>query len=88
MADPYPTFAHFVREIHARHPQFSYLHGIEGHEPGDQLDFLRAIWRADPSASQVFFSASRHDRDTALATAVKGDAVVFGRYFISNVSTP
>lgn len=87
MKDPYPTFSHFVSQIRERHPQFAYIHGVEGHEPGDQLDFLRKIWKEDPSRSQIFLSASRHDLQSALQTAdEKNDVVVFGRHFISNVS--
>ena len=87
MEDPYPTFSYFVSQIRERHPDFAYLHGVEGHEPGDQLDFLRKIWQEDPSRSQIFLSASRHDLQSALRYAdEKNDVVVFGRHFISNVS--
>ena len=89
MADPYPTFAHFVSQIRARYPRFAYLHGVEGYESGDQLDFLREIWRrGDPATtSQVFLSASRHSFESAVRHADdKGDVVVFGRHFIANVS--
>lgn len=84
MPDPVPTFTYFVQQLKARHPDLAYLHGIEGKEPGDSLDFVREIWSGDGKG--VFVSAGGFSRESALRLAEeKGDIVAFGKYFISNV---
>lgn len=84
MPDPVPTFTYFVQQLKARHPDLAYLHGIEGKEPGDSLDFVREIWSGDGKC--VFVSAGGFSRESALRLAEeKGDIVAFGKYFISNV---
>lgn len=84
MPDPVPTFTYFVQQLKARHPDLAYLHGIEGKESGDSLDFVREIWSGDGKG--VFVSAGGFSRESALRLAEeKGDIVAFGKYFISNV---
>lgn len=83
MKDPVPTFSYLVSELKVRQPEIAYLHVVEGQEPGDSNDFLRDIWKVNGG---VFLSAGGHQREDAFEYANKGDVVVFGRWFISNVS--
>ena len=102
MQDPVPQFTHFVTELRARHPDLAYLHliepRVEGYmsrndediEAGESNDFLRVIWK-DPKNLQngsVYLSAGGYTPPQALKNAEENDdeLVVFGRYFISNVS--
>jgi len=87
MSDPIPTFRYFVQQLKTRHPKLAYLHGIEGKQPDDSLDFVRDIWSKDGQG--VFLSAGDHSRESALRFAEeKGDVVAFGKWFISNPDLP
>ncbi|KAH8109473.1 FMN-linked oxidoreductase [Phellopilus nigrolimitatus] len=88
MADPVPQFAHFAAELRRAHPGLAFLHVVEGHRPGDSVDFLRDVWRAGAQEGSVFLSCLGHDRASALRHAEKGDVVVFGKLFISNPDLP
>lgn len=98
MQHPEPTFAYLVSTIRATYPRFSYIHVVEPRIagsterealPSESNDFLRSIWKGPDSERNhsVYFSAGGYDIEGALKGAEeKGDVVVFGRYFISNVS--
>ncbi|THH03299.1 hypothetical protein EW145_g6368 [Phellinidium pouzarii] len=88
MADPIPTFSHYVTEIRKRNPDLAYLHAVEGAMEGDSNDFAREIWGVGKAEGAVFLSSGGHNRETALKNTEKGDVVVFGRWFISNPDLP
>ncbi|KAJ6628272.1 FMN-linked oxidoreductase [Mycena sp. CBHHK59/15] len=90
MEDPRPTFAHFVYEIVARHPELAYIHAIEPRVDATVLrpaipegwsnDFLRDIW-ASPASQRRFISAGDFSE-------AKDDIIAFGRQFVSNPDLP
>lgn len=87
--DPVTTFSYLIRSLKERHPDLAYIHVIEptpqstddaANPPSN--DFARAIWQPG-----VFLSADGHTRESAFKAAKeRGDVVVFGKWFISNVS--
>lgn len=94
MADPRPTFTHFVTQLRARFPELAYLHMIEPRTTGnldvadvpegDSNDFVREIW-----APRVIISAGGYTREVAMEAAEKYDYLTaWGRYFISNPDLP
>ncbi|KAL0961059.1 hypothetical protein HGRIS_006047 [Hohenbuehelia grisea] len=95
MADPKPTFSHFVKRITELWPNFAYLHLTEEYNfmvderdaayptPGKDNEFIRSIWGERP-----YVTNGGHDLKSALETAETGAIVAFGRSFISNVSSP
>ena len=92
MADPIPTFSYITSEIRKRYPDLAYLHFVEGKRPIDSNDFARAIWKEGREVNDnnrkeqaIFLSASKHDRESAFTYAERGDVVVFGKWFLSNV---
>ena len=51
----------------------------------ESIDWARKAWKGDGKG--VFLNAQGHDRDTGLKFAEeKGDLIVYGQKFISNVS--
>ncbi len=85
------TFGHFAREIKARHPDFAYLHLVESRAAGvedkdapdtESLDFLAREWSPKPL---LVAGGHKLDADTP-ARKYDNSVVVYGRYFISNVS--
>jgi NADPH2 dehydrogenase len=101
MADPIPQYSHLLSELAKQHPDLAYVHFIEPRvvrfardrdyeiiETSDSLDFARNIWRPTGSA---FLSAGGFVPETALRhydiPGRENEAVVFGRWFISNVCT-
>lgn len=84
MKDPVPTFSYLASELKKRQPGLAYLHAVEDHLKIKSNDFLRKIWQPNGG---VFLSAGGHNRESAFKFAEeKGDVVVFGKMFISNVS--
>ena len=98
MERPQPTFAYLVSLIRSQYPRLSYIHvgeprvaaefdrGVAAYESND---FLRAIWKGPDSEKNgsVFLSAGGYTPENALKDAdEKGDLIVFGRHYISNVS--
>lgn len=93
-----PQFATFVSRIRELYPRFAYLHVVEPRVAGyfsreilawESNDFLRAIWKGPDSEANgsVYLSAGGYTPQNALDDAEdKGDLIVFGRYYISNVS--
>lgn len=88
MADPVPTFSYVLEEIRKRHPNFAYVHFIEGDaSKGESLDFARKIWHSGRPLGEegVFLSCGEHTPESAFKHAEEyGDVVVFGRTFTSN----
>ena len=95
MADPIPTFSHLITAIRDRHPEFGYVHLVEPRISGDgdshaghphdpeSNDIFRALWGPRP-----YLTAGGYNRSSAIKTAEeKGGLIVFGRHFLSNVST-
>ena len=88
MTDPMPQFSHIIRRIRDEYPDFAYIHLVEppvdevvDMDPGSN-DAFRRMW-----APRRFLSANGHTAESAARVAEeKGDVIVFGRYFISNVS--
>jgi NADPH2 dehydrogenase len=88
MADPVPQFTYIIQTIHDQYPDLAYIHLVEppvdevvDMDPGSN-DVFRRIWAPRP-----FLSANGHTAESAPRVAEeKGDVIVFGRYFISNVS--
>lgn len=84
MADPIPTFTNLVISLCDKHPNLAYLHFVEpeaGASAEESNDFARQIWQPRP-----FFSANEYDEHSGLKAAEEKDvAVVYGRWFISNV---
>lgn len=97
MDHPQPTFAYLVSRIRESYPRFAYLHVVEprvaaGQDrvvlAGESNDFLRAIWKGPDSErnGSVYVSAGGYTPENALTDAEeKGDLIVFGRHYISNV---
>lgn len=97
MDHPQPTFAFLVSRIRELYPRFAYLHVVEPRNAagqdrvvleGESNDFLRAIWKGPDSErnGSVYISAGGYTPEYALLDAEeKGDLIVFGRHFISNV---
>ena len=95
MVDPKPQFTHFISELGSRHPTLSYIHIIEGRadvgsvaNAQETLDFAIDAWRP---TGQPFFIAGGLTRENALAImdqeGMDNVALVFGRWFLANVST-
>ncbi len=91
MPDPIPTYTELVTRIRDNHPDFAYVHVIEGTDidlfgTGEPVTrpstkFLRDIWGDRP-----FISNACYERDSAIEEVEKeGGLISFGRYFISNV---
>ena len=93
MVDPKPQFTHFISELASRHPNLSYIHLIEGRaDEGvenveETLDFAIDAWRP---TGQPFFMAGGLTRENAVAImereGMDNVALVFGRWFLANVS--
>lgn len=92
-----PTFAYLISRVREAYPRFAFLHVVEpriaGVEErtvlrGESNDFLRAIWKGPGSEKNgsVYLSDGGYTMDNAFEDAEKGDLIVFGRYFTSNVS--
>jgi NADPH2 dehydrogenase len=97
MANPIPQFSHLLSELAKAHPDLAYVHLVDPRVAGqvdnkdvkndDTLDFARDIWRPTGSALLV---AGGFSAESALehhnVPGRENEAVVFGRWFISNVS--
>ncbi|KZT21944.1 FMN-linked oxidoreductase [Neolentinus lepideus HHB14362 ss-1] len=96
MKDPKPTFAHFVKTIKERFPDFAYIHTTEARVyadgrqerepplPGQSNDFIRDVWTPKPLVVAGGFT-----RDLAVEAAAYDNVLVaFGRYFIANPDLP
>jgi len=97
MKDPLPTFTAFVERIRDTHPNFGYIHVIEGlnwrHTTGTNLNDendthssepLRKIW-----GNRSYIAAGGFDRASANSTVEKhGGLIAFGRHFIANPDLP
>lgn len=91
MDDPIPQFSHFITQIRDNYPSFAYIHVVESRIAGnadveavEQTDFALDIWGKD----RVFLTAGGYKPASAKEKSDNHDnvAVVFGRFFISNVS--
>lgn len=97
MKHPQPTFAYLVSCLREAYPRFAYIHVVEPRvsgyldrevQAGESNDFLRAIWKGPDSEENgsVYVAAGGYTPEIALKDAdEKGDLIVFGRYYISNV---
>ncbi|OCH92314.1 FMN-linked oxidoreductase [Obba rivulosa] len=93
MADPIPTFKHFVTCLKESYQEFAYVHLVEPRisgsaerdmMAGESNDFIREVWLPRP-----LITAGGYTRELALQTAEKtGELIAFGRYFISNPDLP
>jgi NADPH2 dehydrogenase len=97
MKDPVPQFSYIISQLADRHPSLSYLHLVEpraigGGEDvipteGESLDFASNIWKR---TSRPLLVAGGYTPELALEhmrqCGRENDIVVFGRWFISNVS--
>ncbi|KAI0314930.1 NADH:flavin oxidoreductase/NADH oxidase [Amylostereum chailletii] len=91
--DPRPVFGYLVREIRARHPDFSYIHVLEPRVSGNFVrevretesnDFLREIWRG-----KTYIANGGYTRESAMKEADEhGSLVSFGRLYTSNPDLP
>ena len=99
MKHPQPQFAFFVSRLRGLYPHLSYLHVVEPRVSNfderkvlawESNDFLRAIWKGPDSEENksVYLSAGGYEPQNAVDDAeAKGDLIVFGRHYISNVSS-
>jgi hypothetical protein len=92
MADPVPQFSHILSNLASSHPRLSYVHFIDARINPDfpeheTLDFARAIWTP---TGRPFLIAGGFTPELALEhfkqPGRENDVVVFGRWFIANVS--
>lgn len=94
--NPVPQFSHLVTALANSHPDLSYIHFVEPRvngnldkyvPPEENVDFARKIWK---KTGRPFFVAGGYTPQNALEHMSKpgheNDVVVFGRWFISNVS--
>ena len=90
-ADIEETFAYFTKQLKARQPELAYLHLISARVAGiddkeapaaENLDFVAREWAPKP-----LLVAGGHKLDAETpAKKYENSVVVYGRYFISNVS--
>lgn len=85
MEDPVPTYTHLVQKLRDNHPELAYIHVVESDPTipsGDSSEFIRKIW-----APKAYLSANGYNPESAVKEADANDnlAVVFGKWFISNV---
>src|ERR1700753_744368 len=96
MDDPVPQFSHFINHLADAHPRLAYIHLTEsrvknnediGERPDESLDFARNIWK---KTGRPFLNAGGYNAQNALKFMNEEERenclVVFGRWFISNVS--
>lgn len=95
MADPKPTFTYLVSQLAERHPNLAYLHLIDPQQETlpphpltppntvESLQFIRDIWSPRPLLVAGGFNAELAARH---AEKYPNEVVVFGKWFISNVS--
>ncbi|KAI9058709.1 NADH:flavin oxidoreductase/NADH oxidase [Trametes sanguinea] len=93
MADPIPTFSHFVSRVAELYPDFAYVHVVEPGLAGgldidgaatESNDFIRKIWLPRP-----LISAGRYTRESAIKRAEEtGELIAFGRLFLANPDLP
>lgn len=89
MDDPIPTFSYLLEKLRDDFPRLAYVHIIEPHPESvsgrndESTDFARKIWSPRP-----YFAAQGFTPESAIKAAEETDgvAVVFGKWFISNVS--
>jgi NADPH2 dehydrogenase len=86
------TWSYFVNQLATLHSTMSYIHCIEPRiagiadqdvADGESLEFLHKIWSPRPILVAGAYNA---ERAYAAAEAKPNVIVMFGRYFISNVS--
>lgn len=89
MDDPVPTYTHLVKKLANDYSNLAYLHVVEPDEyteregfKNDSSEFIRKIWSPRP-----YLSASGYNPEKAIKAADANDntAIVFGKWFISNV---
>lgn len=88
MKDPVPQYTYLVEKLAENHPELAYLHIVEpdpthnGGFVGDSSDFIRKIWAPKP-----YLAANGYSPESAIkdADANENVAIVFGKWFISNV---
>ncbi|KAA1472906.1 putative NADPH2 dehydrogenase chain OYE2 [Dentipellis sp. KUC8613] len=98
MADPKPTYIHFVKQLREKYPDLAYVHSVEPRsnplsdtflEANDSVgsgnDFLREIWAPRP-----FVIAGGYTPETAKIDADKyeSDIVAVGRHYLANPDLP
>ncbi|KAG8745748.1 hypothetical protein FRC11_012994 [Ceratobasidium sp. 423] len=91
MEDPIPTYSYVIEELARRHGDMAYIHFIESRADENPVemnytnDFAREIWSPRP-----FLNAGGYNAKSAEETVNKyeNNAIVFGRYFISNPDLP
>ena len=85
-ADPVPTFTYLIQELKKQNPDLAFLHVVESvDKEKESVDWAREAWKGDGKG--IFLSALGHDRESGLRYAEeKGDVIVYGQKFISNVS--
>ncbi|KAI0055944.1 FMN-linked oxidoreductase [Artomyces pyxidatus] len=89
MPDPIPTYVELVTRLRKTHPDLAHLHVVEPRilgldtrepEPGEQNDFIRAIW-----APGRYITAAGYTRESGIRAADETDELIcYGRYFIAN----
>ncbi|KAI0055992.1 FMN-linked oxidoreductase [Artomyces pyxidatus] len=89
MPDPIPTYTELVTRMRGAHPDLAYLHVVEPRiqgldtrepEPGEQNDFIRAIW-----APGRYIAAGGFTRESGMRAADEtGDLIAYGRHFLAN----
>ncbi|KAK4705415.1 NADPH2 dehydrogenase, partial [Phenoliferia sp. Uapishka_3] len=95
LADSRETFSAYTAAIKAAHPDFAYIHVVEGRVAGntdvedkaeESLEFLRKIV-TEPT---VFVAAGSFKSENSIKYAEehKNTVIAFGRYFISNPDLP
>ena len=82
--NPIPTYTHLITQLKSRIPKLAYLSVMESEEDKERenVDWLREIWKKDDG---VFVSCNKHTRESGLKFAEKGDLILYGELFISNV---
>src|ERR1700753_2253229 len=97
MLDPLPQFSYILSSLATNHPFLSYVHlseprvqgdGTDRLSSGQSIDFARKIWAR---TGRPFLVAGGFTPQSALEYMRNGegrerDVVVFGRWFIANVS--
>lgn len=96
-ADIMETFGHIVSTLKTTYPTLAYIHAVEARiagnaditpPVGETLDFLYDMW-TNHSPKNVFLIAGGFNADNGRTEAEKKPqaVVVYGRFFISNVSS-
>lgn len=83
--NPIPTYSCLISALKDKIPNLAYLSVIESEEDKEKenVDWLRDIWKQNGG---IFMSNMKHTRESGIKFAERGDMILYGELFISNVS--